>query len=218
MGPRIAGQPVTPRSKHHRVSERRNEIARKWLQLLKEIAPGVPRIAFVYNPTEPVNEAWLRVAEAAAPRSSNSGLDADHRSDGRCRGHRDRLGIRWTKGHLRLLIARRPWGAWRSNRRCDAKRSRIELVHCQSSRQSQSRHHLDSWDNLEHCRCCKKGSPVSNVLSFITFGSGRALHAVPHSLRGLVFNDLPSSPRLIGRVVRRLPFVTRFGCGLGLNG
>jgi hypothetical protein len=37
--------------------------------LLKEIAPGVPRIAFVYNPTEPVNEAWLRVAEAAAPRS-----------------------------------------------------------------------------------------------------------------------------------------------------
>jgi len=44
-----------------------SEIAGKWLQLLKEIAPEVRRIAFVYNPIEPVNEAWLRVAQAAAP-------------------------------------------------------------------------------------------------------------------------------------------------------
>ena len=43
------------------------EIAGKWLQLLKEIAPDIRRIAFVYNPVEPVHEGWLRVAEAVAP-------------------------------------------------------------------------------------------------------------------------------------------------------
>ena len=44
-----------------------NEIAGKWLQLLKEIAPDVRRIAFVYNPIEPVHEGWFRVAESVAP-------------------------------------------------------------------------------------------------------------------------------------------------------
>jgi len=43
------------------------EIAGKWLEVLKEIAPGVRRLAFVYNPMEPVNVAWLRVAENVAP-------------------------------------------------------------------------------------------------------------------------------------------------------
>jgi putative ABC transport system substrate-binding protein len=43
------------------------EIAGKWLQVLKEIAPGIRRLAFVYNPVEPVNVAWLRVAENVAP-------------------------------------------------------------------------------------------------------------------------------------------------------
>jgi putative ABC transport system substrate-binding protein len=43
------------------------EIAGKWLQVLKEIAPGIRRVAFVYNPVEPVNVAWLRVAESVAP-------------------------------------------------------------------------------------------------------------------------------------------------------
>jgi putative ABC transport system substrate-binding protein len=43
------------------------EIAGKWLQVLKEIAPGIRRVAFVYDPIEPVNVKWLHVAEAAAP-------------------------------------------------------------------------------------------------------------------------------------------------------
>ena len=44
-----------------------NEIAGKWLQVLKEAAPGIRRVAFVYHPIEPVNVAWLHVAENVAP-------------------------------------------------------------------------------------------------------------------------------------------------------
>ena len=44
-----------------------SEIAGKWLQVLREIAPGIRRVAFVYNPIEPVNVAWLHVAEKVAP-------------------------------------------------------------------------------------------------------------------------------------------------------
>jgi putative ABC transport system substrate-binding protein len=44
-----------------------SEIAGKWLQVLKEVAPGIRRVAFVYNPIEPVNVAWLRLAENVAP-------------------------------------------------------------------------------------------------------------------------------------------------------
>jgi putative tryptophan/tyrosine transport system substrate-binding protein len=43
------------------------DIAGKWLQLLKEVAPGTRRVAFVYAPVEPVNVNWLRVAQAVAP-------------------------------------------------------------------------------------------------------------------------------------------------------
>lgn len=43
------------------------EIAGKWLEVLKQVAPGTRRIAFVYNPIGPVNVKWLGVAEAAAP-------------------------------------------------------------------------------------------------------------------------------------------------------
>jgi putative ABC transport system substrate-binding protein len=39
----------------------------KWLELLKEVAPSVNRIAFLMHPTTPANIAFLRVAEAAAP-------------------------------------------------------------------------------------------------------------------------------------------------------
>ena len=48
------------------------EIAGKWLEVLKEITPGTRRVAFVYNPTEPVNVKWFGVAEAAA---SSLGVD-----------------------------------------------------------------------------------------------------------------------------------------------
>jgi putative ABC transport system substrate-binding protein len=44
-----------------------SEIAGKWLQVLKEVAPGIRRVAFVYHPIEPVNLAWLHVAENVAP-------------------------------------------------------------------------------------------------------------------------------------------------------
>ena len=42
------------------------EIGGKWLDLLKEIAPGVRRVAFVYSPKISANVAFVRTAEAAS--------------------------------------------------------------------------------------------------------------------------------------------------------
>jgi putative tryptophan/tyrosine transport system substrate-binding protein len=39
----------------------------KWLQLLKECAPSVDRIAVVFDPANPTWAAYLRTVEAAAP-------------------------------------------------------------------------------------------------------------------------------------------------------
>jgi putative ABC transport system substrate-binding protein len=40
----------------------------KWLELLKEIAPGIARVAVIFNPkTAPVAASFLRSIEAAAP-------------------------------------------------------------------------------------------------------------------------------------------------------
>jgi ABC-type uncharacterized transport system substrate-binding protein len=39
----------------------------KWLQLLKECAPSVDRIAVVFDPANPTWAAYLRTIEAAAP-------------------------------------------------------------------------------------------------------------------------------------------------------
>jgi putative ABC transport system substrate-binding protein len=41
-------------------------IGGKWLELLKEIAPGVRRIAVIHNPNIPANVAFLHAAETAA--------------------------------------------------------------------------------------------------------------------------------------------------------
>ena len=43
-----------------------NAIGGKWVEVLREIAPGLRRVAFVYNPNEPVNVAMLSAAESAA--------------------------------------------------------------------------------------------------------------------------------------------------------
>ena len=44
------------------------ELAGKWLQLLKEIAPGVTRVAVIFNPdTAPFAPLYNRAIEAAAP-------------------------------------------------------------------------------------------------------------------------------------------------------
>jgi ABC-type uncharacterized transport system substrate-binding protein len=42
-------------------------IGGKWLELLKEIAPGVSRVAVILHPETPPNVGFLRAAEAAAP-------------------------------------------------------------------------------------------------------------------------------------------------------
>ena len=39
----------------------------KWLELLKEIAPRVTRVAFMYDPANPIWPGYLRPIEAAAP-------------------------------------------------------------------------------------------------------------------------------------------------------
>jgi putative ABC transport system substrate-binding protein len=41
-------------------------IAVKWLELLKQIAPDVARVAFIYDPTNPTGVAYLRAIESAA--------------------------------------------------------------------------------------------------------------------------------------------------------
>jgi putative ABC transport system substrate-binding protein len=42
-------------------------ISVKWLELLKEIAPRVMRVAFLYDPANPIWPGYLRPIEAAAP-------------------------------------------------------------------------------------------------------------------------------------------------------
>jgi len=42
-------------------------IGGKWLQILKEIAPEITRVAVILHPETPVNVGFLRAAEAAAP-------------------------------------------------------------------------------------------------------------------------------------------------------
>ena len=44
-----------------------NTIGGKWLELLREIAPRVERVGFIFNPDAPPNVGMLRAAEAAAP-------------------------------------------------------------------------------------------------------------------------------------------------------
>jgi ABC-type uncharacterized transport system substrate-binding protein len=42
-------------------------IAGKWADLIKQMAPSITRIAFVFNPEEPQNRLFLRALEVAAP-------------------------------------------------------------------------------------------------------------------------------------------------------
>src|SRR5215467_1598319 len=42
-------------------------IAGKWADLIKQMAPSITRVAFVFNPEEPQNRLFLRALEAAAP-------------------------------------------------------------------------------------------------------------------------------------------------------
>jgi putative ABC transport system substrate-binding protein len=44
-----------------------NSTGGKWLELVGEVAPGVKRVGFVYNPDAPPNVGFFRAAEAAAP-------------------------------------------------------------------------------------------------------------------------------------------------------
>jgi putative tryptophan/tyrosine transport system substrate-binding protein len=44
-----------------------NTIGAKWLELLTEIAPRVTRVAFMYDPANPISPGYLRESEAAAP-------------------------------------------------------------------------------------------------------------------------------------------------------
>jgi putative ABC transport system substrate-binding protein len=39
----------------------------KWLELLKKIAPRVTRVAFMYDPANPISPGYLRPIQAAAP-------------------------------------------------------------------------------------------------------------------------------------------------------
>jgi putative ABC transport system substrate-binding protein len=43
------------------------DIGVKWLELLKQIAPGVARVTVIYDPANPATRGYLRSMEAAAP-------------------------------------------------------------------------------------------------------------------------------------------------------
>jgi putative ABC transport system substrate-binding protein len=43
------------------------EVAAKWLELLKQIAPGVARVAAIHDPANPASAGHLRTIEGAAP-------------------------------------------------------------------------------------------------------------------------------------------------------
>ena len=46
----------------------RDRQASKWLDLLKEVAPGLARVALMFNPeTSPQSQFFMRSIEAAAP-------------------------------------------------------------------------------------------------------------------------------------------------------
>jgi putative ABC transport system substrate-binding protein len=58
-------------------------MAGKWLETLKQIAPGVRRVAVLFNPeTAPYANAFMRVAEAAAPSLGISPIAAGVHDDG----------------------------------------------------------------------------------------------------------------------------------------
>jgi putative tryptophan/tyrosine transport system substrate-binding protein len=44
-----------------------NTIGAKWLELLREIAPRITRVAFMYDPANPISPGYLHEIEAAAP-------------------------------------------------------------------------------------------------------------------------------------------------------
>jgi len=58
------------------------DIGRRWLQLLKEVAPSATQIAVLFNPrTSPYNTLWMQSIEAAAPGFSVSTSQVSVQSD-----------------------------------------------------------------------------------------------------------------------------------------
>jgi putative ABC transport system substrate-binding protein len=58
------------------------DVGRRWLQLLKEVAPSAVQIAVLFNPrTSPYNTLWMRSIEAAAPGFSVSTFQVSVQSD-----------------------------------------------------------------------------------------------------------------------------------------
>jgi ABC-type uncharacterized transport system substrate-binding protein len=58
------------------------DIGRRWLQLLKEVAPSAMQIAVLFNPqTSPYNALWMRSIETAAPGFSVSTFQVSVQSD-----------------------------------------------------------------------------------------------------------------------------------------
>jgi putative ABC transport system substrate-binding protein len=58
------------------------DIGRRWLQLLKEVAPSATQIAVLFNPrTSPYNTLWMRSIEAAAPGFGVSTFQVSVQSD-----------------------------------------------------------------------------------------------------------------------------------------
>ena len=58
------------------------DIGRRWLQLLKEVAPSAMQIAVLFNPqTSPYNALWMHSIEAAAPSFSVSTFQVSVQSD-----------------------------------------------------------------------------------------------------------------------------------------
>ena len=89
-------------------------MAAKWLELLKEIAPEITRVAVVHDPGNPPAPVFLRAIDAAA---SSLGVQAD--AGWRARRGRDRAGHRDGRPRAEL-------GAHRPDRRGDQCAPRID--------------------------------------------------------------------------------------------
>jgi putative ABC transport system substrate-binding protein len=58
------------------------DVGRRWLQLLKEVAPSATQIAVLFNPvTSPYNALWMRSIEGAAPSFGVSTFQVSVKSD-----------------------------------------------------------------------------------------------------------------------------------------
>ena len=92
---RLRREPSAARRQRHRLRHIEPTMAGKWLELLKEIAPRVNRVAFLFNPaTAPYAEYYLNPFKAAAASLAVEAIAATCSRHVRARNRHRRTGAR----------------------------------------------------------------------------------------------------------------------------